>query len=74
MYNEKSSITLDEDSSDDNEMEQDDTDIDTEFKSEASANDTVSEIFHIFVQIAFIWQKTLQNKSKKLTFDIWIWS
>ena len=62
MYNEKSSNTLDEDSSDDNEMEQDETDIDSEFKSEASLNDTVSEIFHIFVQIAFIWQKTLQNQ------------
>ena len=58
MYKDKSSITLDEDSSDDNEMEQDDS----EFKSEASSNDTVSEIFHIFVQIAFIWQKTLQNQ------------
>ena len=54
MYNEKSSITLDEDSSDDNEMEQDETDIDSEFKPEASANDTVSDNFHIFVQIAFI--------------------
>ena len=62
MYNEKSSNTLDEDSSDDNEMEQVETDIDSEFKPEASSNDTVSEIFHIFVQIAFIWQKTLQNR------------
>ena len=62
MYKDKSSIRLDEDSSDDNEMEQDETDIDSEFKPEASSNDTVSEIFHIFVQIAFIWQKTLQNQ------------
>ena len=54
MYNENSSIPLDEDSSDDNEMEQDETDIDLEFQPEASSNDIVSENFHIFVQIAFI--------------------
>ena len=62
MYKDKSSITIDEDSSDDNEMEQDETDIDLEFKPEASSNDTVSEIFHVFVPIAFIWQTTLQNQ------------
>ena len=69
MHKEKSSVTLDEHSSEDNIMEvekeiaensntnQDETDIDSEFNSEASINDTVSENFHItFVQIAFIWE------------------
>ena len=62
MYNEKSSITLDEDSSDDNEMEQDENDIDSEFKPEASSNDTVSEIFHIFLQNLANSKKTIQNQ------------
>ena len=74
----RSICALDECSSDDSIMEfekenaensntnQDGTNNDSEFNSEPSINDTVSQNFHRFMQIAFIWEAALFASKTKI--------